>query len=169
MRRGFAPVALVVVVLLIAAGVAGFYFLNSTQTQNTIPTGMDNSMQMPEKPSEGTFTSSDMPENEHYVEYSPQVLTYSSGTRRVLFFYANWCPICRPADTEFQSRVNEIPQDVTLIRVNFNDSDTDADEEALANKYAITYQHTFVQIDKDGNEVAKWNGGGLDQLLSNLQ
>jgi hypothetical protein len=29
---------------------------------------------------------------------------------------------------------------------------------ALKQKYAVTYQHTFVQVDKDGNLIKKWSG-----------
>jgi hypothetical protein len=57
---------------------------------------------------------------------------------------------------------------VTIIRVNYNDSDTDPAEEALADEYGVTYQHTFVQIDENGNEVAKWNGGEIEELLERI-
>jgi hypothetical protein len=33
------------------------------------------------------------------------------------------------------------------------DNETD-----LRKKYGVTIQHTFVQIDKDGNSLAKWAG-----------
>jgi hypothetical protein len=56
-----------------------------------------------------------------------------------------------------------------VIRVNYNDPDTDATEKELAKKYGITYQHTFVQIDSTDQVVTKWNGGRLKELLSNLK
>ena len=104
-----------------------------------------------------------------YVEFSPTVLAEAAKTRRVLFFYASWCPTCRPADKNFTENLAQIPADVTLIRVNYNDPDTDQDEKALAGKYGVTYQHTFVLIDEQGNEVTKWNGGQINELLSNLK
>jgi thiol-disulfide isomerase/thioredoxin len=104
-----------------------------------------------------------------YIEYSKSALDSSANNRRVLYFYANWCPICRPADIDFQQNENKIPEDVTVIRVNYDDTDTDQEEKALANKYGITYQHTFVQIDSQGNEVTKWNGGKLEELLENIK
>lgn len=104
-----------------------------------------------------------------YTPFSPEVLTSSANTRRVLFFYANWCPTCKPADTSFTKNVTQIPADVTLIRVNYNDTETDQAEKDLAKKYGVTYQHTFIQIDTKGNEVTKWNGGQIDELLSNLK
>ncbi|MBI5613383.1 thioredoxin family protein [Candidatus Gottesmanbacteria bacterium] len=104
-----------------------------------------------------------------YVEYSKTVLDGSVANRRVLFFYANWCPVCKPADVDFQANSDKIPSDVTVIRVNYNDSDTDQEEKDLAKKYGITYQHTFVQIDTQGKEVAKWNGGKTDELLAKIK
>jgi len=107
--------------------------------------------------------------NSRYAEYSKSALETASTNRRVLFFYASWCPVCKPADAEFKQKSNQIPSDLTLLRVNYNDPDTDQQEKDLAAKYNVTYQHTFVQIDAQGNEVAKWNGGNLAELLSNIK
>lgn len=104
-----------------------------------------------------------------YLEYSPAVLAETSDQRRVLFFYANWCPTCRPADADLRTNETRIPADVRVIRINYNDSETDPGEKTLAEKYQITYQHTFVQIDADGNPVTSWNGGDTRELLNNLQ
>ncbi len=103
-----------------------------------------------------------------YVNYNKTAFESASDTRRVLFFYASWCPTCKPADASFTQNVNDIPDDVTVIRVNYNDPETDQEEKDLAKKYGITYQHTFVQIDSDGNEVTKWNGGQIEELLSKI-
>ena len=104
-----------------------------------------------------------------YLEFSPTVLTEAANSRRVLFFYASWCPPCRPADTDFRANETKIPEDVLVIRVNYNDPQTDAEETALAKKYQITYQHTFVQIDSQDNPVTRWNGGSLAELLKNIK
>lgn len=121
---------------------------------------------------ESTDTQDSMMGNQQssrYIEYSKEILDQSLDNRRVLFFYANWCPTCRPADASFKENENKIPEDVTLIRVNYNDTDTDQNEKDLAEQFGITYQHTFVQIDSEGNEVTKWNGGQIDELLANLK
>jgi len=104
-----------------------------------------------------------------YQIYTPQAFAAATSTRRVLFFYANWCPTCRPADIQFRDQESEIPPDVTVLRVNYNDPDTDSAERDLAAAYGVTYQHTFVQIDATGQEIVKWNGGGLTELLANVQ
>ncbi len=101
-----------------------------------------------------------------YVQYSKSALDDAAATRRVLFFYASWCPTCKPADVSFTQNESRIPEDVTVIRVNYNDPETNEEEKDLATKYGVTYQHTFVQIDSAGNVVNKWNGGQIDELLS---
>lgn len=105
---------------------------------------------------------------QRYIIFSPQTFD-TANTRRVLFFYASWCPICIPADQDFAANNDQIPSDVTVIRVNYNDPDTDTNEKDLAKKYGITYQHTFVQIDSEGKEITKWNGGKLKELLTNIK
>ncbi|MEK7581287.1 MAG: thioredoxin family protein [Patescibacteria group bacterium] len=111
----------------------------------------------------------DNTDNSRYAQYSKSALDSAANTRRVLFFYASWCPTCKPADANFTQNVSKIPEDVTLVRVNYNDPETDQEEKDLAKKYGITYQHTFVQIDSAGKEVAKWNGGQIEELLSNIK
>lgn len=110
-----------------------------------------------------------MTKSSRYIPYSQMALNSASNTRRVLFFFANWCPTCIPADKNFEENISKIPDDVTLIRVNYNDSDTDQEEKDLAKRYGVTYQHTYVQIDKNGNEVTKWNGGQITELLSKVK
>lgn len=108
-------------------------------------------------------------EDSRYVEYSNTTFDKAADKRRVLYFYANWCPVCKPADADFKENSSKIPSDVTVIRVNYNDSDTDQEEKDLAKKYGIAYQHTFVQIDAQGKEVTKWNGGQIEELLVNIK
>ena len=105
--------------------------------------------------------------NERYVEYSPAAFAVPSE-KKVLFFYASWCPTCRPVDLELTQNFQKIPDNVRIIRVNYNDSDVDGDERALARKYEVTYQHTFVLTDAQGNEIKKWNGGDLSTILTNI-
>jgi thiol-disulfide isomerase/thioredoxin len=110
-----------------------------------------------------------MKQSSAYLPYTAQALSQTAGNRRVLFFYASWCPTCIPADAEFAANLGKIPSDVSVIRVNYNDPETDAEEKALAQKYAVTYQHTYVQIDEAGNKVKVWNGGAVDELLANIK
>lgn len=105
-------------------------------------------------------------ESSPYQEYSKATFDVEAGKKtRILFFYADWCPTCRPVDAEIKANLSKIPKDISIIKVNYKDDFTDADEKELAAKYGVTYQHTFVRIDSAGNEVDKWNGGGFEKLL----
>ena len=68
----------------------------------------------------------------------------------VLFFHASWCPKCQ--ETESNLNAEAIPDGLTVVKVDY---DTAND---LRQEYGVTLQHTFVQIDADGNQLAKWNG-----------
>ncbi len=73
----------------------------------------------------------------------------------VLYFYANWCPLCKKEQPETKAAFDELNNpNVIGFRVNFKDSDTDEDEEAMARQFGIAYQHTKVII-KDGKQVLK--------------
>lgn len=79
----------------------------------------------------------------------------SSGKLVVLFFYANWCPICRVEFPKMEDAFGQLSGDeVVGFRVNFNDDQTDSDEENLAREHGVAYQHTKVFI-KDGKRVLK--------------
>lgn len=110
-----------------------------------------------------------MVKDSRYAPYTKELLENTKSSRRVLYFYASWCSTCIPANSDFEKNISMIPEDVTVIRVNYNDPDTDADEKALAVKYGITYQHTFVQIDSAGKLVTQWNGGAIKELLVKIK
>lgn len=163
MNRGLILVGLV----LFAIAGAGVFWVNQNSQKSAEP-----GMQTEEaKVAEEATAGSDIQNAQTggtYIEYSRAALDSAAG-KRVLFFYANWCPICKPADADFKANISKIPSDVTVIRVNYNDTETDAEEKDLAKKYGITYQHTFVQIDSSGKKITNWNGGGITQLLDNIK
>ncbi len=105
-----------------------------------------------------------------YLTYSPEVLaearqSVSSGRKVVLFFHAPWCPYCQAADKDFTSKVgtDAFPKNVTLIKTDY-DSQT-----ALKQKYGVTYQHTFVQVDTSGGLITKWISGDTALLSTNVK
>ena len=78
-----------------------------------------------------------------------------SGKLIVLYFYANWCPICKVEFPNAQAAFNELTTDkVVGFRVNYKDNQTDSDEEALAREFGVPYQHTKVFL-KNGSQVLK--------------
>lgn len=86
-----------------------------------------------------------------YVEqaaYTPD--TSANANTVVFFFHAPWCPSCRATDQALTSQ--GVPDGITVVKVDF-DSATD-----LRQKYGVTTQHTFVQLDGAGESVKKWSG-----------
>lgn len=73
----------------------------------------------------------------------------------VLYFYANWCPICRAEFPVMQKVFQSLTTDkVVGFRVNYNDNQTDNDEIGLARQFGVAYQHTKVFI-KNGARILK--------------
>lgn len=79
----------------------------------------------------------------------------------VLFFYADWCPTCRAELKKIESG-QSILKNITVIIVNYDKS------KELKRKYGVTYQHTYVQIDRDGESIALWNRGGPEAILGHV-
>lgn len=156
----------VISIILLTIGV-GAYLLTQKPNQQQSTSVQQASQQ--DSMDKDDITSQDSINTRRYVAYTKQALESAASNRRVLYFYANWCPICRPADADLRKNANKIPSDVIVIRVNYNDTDTDQEEKDLAKKYGVTYQHTFVQIDTQENVVTKWNGGQTDELLENIK
>jgi thiol-disulfide isomerase/thioredoxin len=101
-----------------------------------------------------------MPSAGEYKDYGPDAVAQAqkAGSKVVLFFHADWCPFCVEADKQFKAKLDQIPPGVTIFKTPY---DT---ETALKQKYGVTYQHTFVQIDAKGNMATKWNGGDIANL-----
>lgn len=97
-----------------------------------------------------------------YQNYEQEVEKYKE-TRVVMFFNAAWCSTCKIARDNFESSLDQIPSDLTIVVVDFDNSDD------LRKKYGITVQHTFVQIDATGESLKKWSGSTtIDQIVKTL-
>lgn len=165
--------ALLGVALLI--GVGAFAYVNSTRTA-TVPVDSNQvSIQQEASPAtnntqnttagqnqDTTTQTSPQPSNEAYVSYSSDYLSRYQGKTKILFFHASWCPTCKAAENDIKNKLDQIPENVVIIKTDY---DTQSD---LKKKYGITYQHTFVVVDDQGNELEKWNGGNLAEILERI-
>jgi len=152
--------------ILILIAIVVFYTLSGAGSKNSPDSNTSVSKDGSE--STGVVEQKDATRSEKYLVFGDGVIESQNAKKRVLFFYANWCPTCRPVDTELKASESKIPDGAVVIRVNYNDSETDAAEKELADKYGITYQHTFVLLDRDGGILKKWNGGSLKEILANI-
>lgn len=99
-----------------------------------------------------------------YVSYNED--TFSADVEEqpaLLFFHANWCPTCRSAESDIEKNIDDLPDGLTIYKADYDS------ERTLKKKYAVTTQHTFVQVDSSGNEVAKWIGGGVPLINQQLK
>lgn len=87
-----------------------------------------------------------------YEPYAPEKLALAADEDVVLFFHANWCPTCRAAEKDILENEARIPEDLTILKVNYDTA------QELRQRYAVRYQHTFVQVDEHGNLIHMWSG-----------
>jgi thiol-disulfide isomerase/thioredoxin len=81
----------------------------------------------------------------------------------VLFFAADWCPYCQADLKDINANGSRLGN-VAIVIANY---DT---EKQLKDKYGVTAQDTFVQIDASGAATKIWNGGGegVDGILGHI-
>ena len=97
-----------------------------------------------------------------YDQYQASKDKYADS-KVVLFFNAKWCPACRAINEALTSDPGKIPAKTTLVSVDY-DQHTD-----LRQRYGVTTQHTFVQIDTNGEKTRQWVSTSVDALLKELQ
>jgi peroxiredoxin len=73
----------------------------------------------------------------------------------VYFFAADWCPQCHETMAEFRTRTSELPDNLTIVVVNYDTA------RALRTKYAIPVQDVLAEIDSQGRRLVDWVGGGI--------
>ncbi|MEK7642578.1 MAG: thioredoxin family protein [Patescibacteria group bacterium] len=170
-----------IVIILIAIGAVGYFLFN--KENNKLADSLDpesgkplvNGMPVPEGSvmEDGTveemIVSKDTSDSVEatagtYEAYSPARIALAEKGKVVLFFYASWCPYCRLADNDINKNLSDIPKDVYILKTDYDK------EKALKQKYGVTYQHTFVQVDGSGNLLKKWSGSeSLSQILTNIK
>jgi thiol-disulfide isomerase/thioredoxin len=140
------------------------------EQEDTMMEARDESVDESSSANAGTDTDAMMEEGDamaasggSYTDYSENAFETASGQKRVYFFHATWCPTCKAADEEISSNSDQIPEDVVVFKADY-DEETD-----LKDQYGVTYQHTFVYVDENGDAVETWNGGGIEEIVENTQ
>ena len=172
MQKAFAIVGVGFVVLL-----GGWYMLAGQKDAATIveDTTMNNDSEMVQgtndsMSSEGGSASGGMAQGMSansqgsYEAYALEKLAKADTGDVVLFFRASWCPTCKALDADVRAKLSQIPAGLTILDVDYDNS------QSLKQKYGVTYQHTFVQVDAQGNQKKKWSGSPtLAALLGQIQ
>lgn len=112
-----------------------------------------------------TATTSDSQLATNYFVYSPKAVqdAHDTGAKVVLYFWAPWCASCASLDVELIDGTATLPENVVLLRIPFDTS------QELRRKYAVTIQHTFIQVAPDGSVITKWIGGETEAFSTFLK
>jgi thiol-disulfide isomerase/thioredoxin len=82
--------------------------------------------------------------------YEADAASFHEAGDVVLFFNASWCPTCQSTVKSLDA--DGVPPGLTVVSVDY-----DAATE-LKKQYGVTVQHTFVQVDDAGTELARFSG-----------
>ena len=128
------------VVLLVVLG--GYFFLKGSSTPQT---------EVPRNP-EGVVNEEI--ETSNYRLYSPAEYEKAKEEKKVimLYFTANWCPICREQEPFNMEALEALSNDKDTIafRIHILDSETTPEGEKLADEFAVRYQHTTIILNSEG-------------------
>lgn len=100
----------------------------------------------------------------HYFDYSRISLAKAKQNGRTVLFFAatSWCNTCSALDLELKDRSSILPSDVSVLKIDY-------DHDVATNRaYGISSQHTMILLDKNGDEIKRWVGGGIDTLISEI-
>ena len=159
------------IVIVAFIGIAGFAYASMGKSEKVMMDEKDTMTKPAEMPSEekammdeGTEKSETMMKKGSYEVYTSEKIARAETGNVVLFFHASWCPSCRGLNADIENNIDAIPSGVSILKVDYDE------ETELKKKYAVTYQHTLVQVDKDGNLIKKWSGAPtLSGLVSEIQ
>ena len=93
-----------------------------------------------------------------YYRFDKSHYEKSLAEGKVIFldFHANWCPICKQEQPNIFEAFNELSnENVVGYQVHYNDDETNDDDKEMAKKFGVTYQHTKVIINKNGEVALK--------------
>ena len=143
-------ILILIVVLLVVLG--GYFLLKGSSSPQT---------EVPKNP-EGVVNEEI--ESSNYRLYSPAEYEKAKeeGGVIMLYFTANWCPICREQEPINMEALTELSSDKDIIafRIHILDSETTPEGEKLADEFAVRYQHTTIILNSEG-ELASTTTGPL--------
>ena len=144
----------------------GVFFIQVYQEQKSYYDGQNNP-QILESPT--PFTEIDTPSV--YKDYTKLDYDTSLVDKRVmvLFFTANWCAECLTQDTvNVETFVELNKEGVVGLRIHTLDSETTTESDAIAKKFDVTKESSFVILDKSGKVSSKYVGSISKENLRQL-
>lgn len=180
----------VAVISVVALGGIGYYVTtrqnntsNNTTTQTATTTQDEAKKPMSNTQSEMTHDHDDHEGHDHadhddhdkadknmtanamYIDldtYKADMSKYSSS-KVVYFFHASWCSVCIQVDAALKSKTSELPANTTIVKVDFDTA------KEMRQKYGVTTQTTFVQVNDKDELVKKWTASSFDGVHDGIQ
>ena len=98
-----------------------------------------------------------------YAFYEGSLPAISPDVKLILFFASEECLTCFQLESNIIENLNSIPNKIFIMKVEMEKY------EELVDKYSVNTAHTLVQVDRDGEELARWQGSlTLEQLLEDI-
>lgn len=100
----------------------------------------------------------------NYFDYSRISLAKAKQHGNTVLFFAatSWCNTCSALDMELKARSSILPSTIYVLKIDY-DHDT-----TLKTAYGVTTQHTMILLDQSGREMKRWIGGGIDELVAQI-
>lgn len=136
---------IIIVIAVLVGGAIAFVLLSDSDMSSSFRQETSNNSEQPGS-SQPATPPSGVSEGQ-YLDYSADTVATTEG-RKWLFFHAPWCPQCRALESDINSQ--GVPDGVTIFKVDYDTSTQ------LKQKYGVTLQTTIVEVDDNGNEIAKF-------------
>lgn len=88
----------------------------------------------------------------------------------MLYFYADWCPVCRFEVKRLKEAFGDLETDGVIgFQVNYNDKYTEPEEEELAREFGVAYQHTKIFLKKGERVLKSPESWGKERYLEEIE
>ncbi len=99
-----------------------------------------------------------------YKAYSEAEYTALKGSKPfVLFFHADWCPICRQMEKTYTERLDEFPKGTIILKTDYDS------ENELKSEYGVTTQSTVIVFDSQGERIYAAQDPRLDDFMAAIK
>lgn len=152
MQRNFSKIHVLIFLIFISLFLGGCDFIGSLKKPEVdqIPT-----------PVQGEKVRNEG--NGIYDLYDEDLIKSAGENKVVLFFSSELCAECNNLDNDILTNKDEIPQNVLIMKVDFEV------RQDLKDKYKVDKENTIVEIDQSGEMIKKFdNKKTLRDLLNEL-
>jgi len=145
MKKYLIPIIILVIVAVIAAAMV--YVLLQPRQSGMLGSDTQQVSEEAEPAEDGMATAPSTAVPGKYEDYNETAFAQAEG-RRILFFYAPWCPQCRALDAS----INEgtVPSGAAIFKIDYDSN------QGLRQRYEVMIQTTLVEVDENGNEIQKY-------------